>query len=88
MCLVARDKFIFGKSFVGDFYQRPKQGPVIGERSRPIRQEDNLHPEGDFYDRPQHAAPLKGDRADIKKPIDNLKPEGTFINSKKISGMV
>ncbi len=62
--------------FLGDFYQKPKEQLVNGERAKPIRQTDNLHPEGQFYDRPQQAAPLKGDRADIRKPSDNLKPEG------------
>jgi len=48
-----------------------------GERAKPIRQGDNLRPEGEFYERPRQGAPLKGDRADIKKPVDNLRPEGT-----------
>lgn len=62
---------------IGDFYQRPKEQVVPGEKAKPVRQTDNLHPEGQFYDRPQQAAPMKGDRADIRKPQDNLKPEGT-----------
>jgi len=33
-------------SCVGDFYQKPKDQPMNGERAKPIRQEDNLHPEG------------------------------------------
>lgn len=64
---------------LGDFYQKPKEDMMSGERAKPIRQVDNLHVEGDFYDRPQGAAPLKGDRAEVKIPKDNLKPEGMYI---------
>ncbi len=64
---------------IGDFYQRPKEDVVMGERAKPIRQSDNLHSEGQFYDRPQQAAPLKGDRADVVRPTDNLRPEGNVL---------
>jgi hypothetical protein len=64
--------------FAGDFYQRPKDQHMNGERAKPIRQEDNLHPEGAFYGRPQQGAPLKGDRAEVKRPVDNLKTEGNY----------
>lgn len=47
-----------------------------GERRQPAKKPDNLHPEGEFYQRPDQGAPLRGDRADIKKPVDNLRPEG------------
>lgn len=60
----------------GDFYKKPKEDVLQGERAKPVKYGDNLKPEGDFYDRPQKQAPLKGERADIKKPVDNLKPEG------------
>lgn len=68
---------------LGDFYQKPKEDFGPGERAKPVRQVDNLFPEGQFYERPQQAAPLKGDRADIRKPHDNLKPEGEFYQRPK-----
>lgn len=61
---------------IGEFYKEPKEDTMPGERRKPVRHEDNLRPEGDFYQRPTQEAPLKGDRADIKRPVDNLKPEG------------
>lgn len=75
--------YICDYMITGDFYQRPKESLQPGERAKPIRQGDNLHPEGQFYDRPQQAAPLKGDRADIRKPQDNLRPEGDFYQKPK-----
>lgn len=74
--------------FTGEFYSRPKQEIPVGERSKPIRQHDNLYPEGEFVGRPEQSAPLRGDRMPTKRPEDNLRPEGNsliniFISEKR-----
>lgn len=71
---------IFLKFIIGEFYKPLKESVQPGEKAKPIRQSDNLHPEGEFYQRPDQGAPLRGDRADVKKPIDNLRPEGIVQN--------
>lgn len=48
----------------------------VGERAKPVRQSDNLFPEGSFYERPAEQVPLRGERAEVRKPTDNLKSEG------------
>ena len=63
--------------YLGEFYKKPKEQVPVGERSKPIRQSDNLYPEGEFMDRPTQQAPMRGDRADVKRPQDNLKSEGS-----------
>ena len=48
-----------------------------GERSRIVKRDDNLHPEGEFHKRPDQVwAP--GDRANVIRRDDNLQPEGDF----------
>ena len=50
---------------------------IIGERSRVVKRDDNLHPEGEFHKRPDQVwAP--GDRANVIRRDDNLQPEGDF----------
>ena len=45
-----------------------------------MKRPDNLHPEGQFANRPQEEwAP--GERAPVVKRADNLKPEGEFAKS-------
>ena len=49
----------------------------LGERSRIVKRDDNLHPEGEFHKRPDQVwAP--GDRAHVIRRDDNLQPEGDF----------
>ena len=49
----------------------------VGERSRIVKRDDNLHPEGEFHKRPDQVwAP--GDRANVIRRDDNLQPEGDF----------
>ena len=48
-----------------------------GERSRIVKRNDNLHPEGEFHKRPDQVwAP--GERANVIRRDDNLQPEGDF----------
>ena len=49
----------------------------VGERSKVVKRDDNLHPEGEFHKRPDQVwAP--GDRANVIRRDDNLQPEGDF----------
>ena len=59
------------------FYEKPVEKVGPGERRAPIRQKDNLQPEGKFYSPTKEAAPTHGERAPIKRPEDQITlPEG------------
>uniref|UniRef100_A0A182F5Y4 Uncharacterized protein n=1 Tax=Anopheles albimanus TaxID=7167 RepID=A0A182F5Y4_ANOAL len=50
---------------------------IKGERPKPIRHEDNLKPEGQFYT-PERQGYTPGERVQPIKHDDNLRPEGEF----------
>ncbi|XP_020289920.1 titin isoform X3 [Pseudomyrmex gracilis] len=71
----------------GEFAKRTLHTPKKvepAERRTPIKHEDNLQPEGDFYIVPKDDfTPKRGDRVPVKKPQDNLRPEGEMEVSPK-----
>jgi len=67
--------------FEGEFYQRPKETLAPGEKAKPIRQEDNLHMEGEFVQRERSEIWRKGERAERVIHEDNIRMEGQFDSS-------
>lgn len=67
--------------FTGEFYQRPKEDLRPGEKSKPIRHEDNLHLEGQFYDKKVEEW-RRGERADIIVHEDEI-----HINKGRFEGI-
>ena len=69
-------------SFGDKFYEKPVETYGPGERRSPIKQSDNLRPEGKFYSPQKEDAPLRGERAPVKKPVDQFPvPEGKKLKS-------
>jgi len=65
----------FYACILGDFERHQPEKYRPAERPEPVKQRDNLKPEGDF-DRPTKEKFVPAERPKQKRPEDNLRPEG------------